>query len=58
MNDAKENGWVVSDEGSVFYKYIIDSSPKELSAVAREYFKLSGKTIIEGIENNFKGDSH
>lgn len=57
LNDAKENGWVVSDEGSVFYKYIMDSSPKELSAVAREYFKLSGKTIIEGIENNFKGDA-
>ena len=30
LNDAKENGWVVSDEG---------------------------RTIIEGIENNFKGDA-
>ena len=32
-------------------------SPKELSAVAREYYKLSGKTILEGIETNFKGDA-
>ncbi len=31
------------------------SSPKELSSVAREYYKLSGKTILEGIENFFKG---
>ena len=57
LNETKDKGWVVNDESSIFYKYIMDSSPKELSAVAREYFKLSGKTIIEGIENNFKGDA-
>ena len=53
----EEKGWLINDESNTFYNYIINSSPKELSAVAREYYKLSGKTIIEGIENNFKGDA-
>ena len=57
LSEAKEEGWVVNDESSVFYKYIMNSSPKELSAIAREYYRLSGKTIIDGIENNFKGDA-
>ena len=50
LNDIKETGWVVDNEDNVFYKYIINSSPKELSAVAREFYKLSGKTIIEEIK--------
>ena len=57
LSEAKEEGWVVNDESSVFYNYIMNSSPKELSAIAREYYRLSGKTIIDGIENNFKGDA-
>jgi len=57
LSEAKEEGWVVNDESSAFYNYIINSSPKELSAIAREYYRLSGKTIIDGIENNFKGDA-
>ena len=57
LNDIKETGWVVDNEDNAFYKYIINSSPKELSAVAREFYKLSGKTIIEGIDTNFKGDA-
>ena len=57
LSETKEEGWVVNDESSVFYKYIMNSSPKELSAIAREYYRLSGKTIIDGIENNFKGDA-
>ena len=57
LSEAKEEGWVVNDESSVFYKYIMNSSPKELSAIAREYYRLSGKTILDGIENNFKGDA-
>ena len=57
LSEAKEEGWVVNDESSAFYKYIMNSSPKELSAIAREYYRLSGKTIIDGIENNFKGDA-
>ena len=57
LSETKEEGWVVNDESSVFYKYIMNSSPKELSAIAREYYRLSGKTIIEGIENNFKSDA-
>ena len=57
LSETKEEGWVVNDESSVFYNYIMNSSPKELSAIAREYYRLSGKTIIDGIENNFKGDA-
>ena len=57
LSETNEEGWVVNDESSVFYKYIMNSSPKELSAIAREYYRLSGKTIIDGIENNFKGDA-
>ena len=57
LSETKEEGWVVNDESSVFYKYIMNSSPKELSAIAREYYRLSGKTILDGIENNFKGDA-
>ena len=57
LNETKEEGWVVNDESSAFYNYIMNSSPKELSAIAREYYRLSGKTIIDGIENNFKGDA-
>ena len=57
LNETKEKGWVVNDESSTFYNYIMNSSPKELSAIAREYYKLSGKTILEGIESNFKGDA-
>ena len=57
LSEAKEEGWVVNDESSAFYNYIMNSSPKELSAIAREYYRLNGKTIIDGIENNFKGDA-
>ena len=57
LSETKEEGWVVNDESSAFYNYIVNSSPKELSAIAREYYRLSGKTIIDGIENNFKGDA-
>ena len=57
LSETKEEGWVVNDESSAFYNYIMNSSPKELSAIAREYYRLSGKTIIDGIENNFKGDA-
>ena len=57
LSETKEEGWVVNDESSAFYNYIMNSSPKELSAIAREYYRLSGKTILDGIENNFKGDA-
>ena len=57
LSETNQEGWVVNDESSVFYNYIMNSSPKELSAIAREYYRLSGKTIIDGIENNFKGDA-
>ena len=33
------------------------NSLKELSPVAREYYKLAWKTIFEWIDNNFKGDT-
>ena len=57
LNNIKDKGWEVKDEQNTFYQYIMKNSPKELSSVAREYYKLSGKTILEGIENFFKGDA-
>jgi len=56
LNEAKDGKWNVDNKLDGFYKYIMYSSPKELSIVAREYYKLSGETIIEGIEKKFDGD--
>lgn len=57
LNEAKEKQWSIENDQDVFYKYIMLSSRHELSAVAREYYKLSGETMIDGIEKNFKGDA-
>ena len=57
LNEAKEQKWSIESEEDVFYKYVMFSSPQELSAVAREYYKISSETIIDGIEKKFSGDS-
>ena len=57
LSEAKEGEWKIDSDQDVFYKYIMFSSPQELSFVAREYYKLSGETIIEGIEKKFSGDT-
>ena len=56
LNEDKEEKWNIENDQDVFYKYIMFSSPYELSAVAREYYKLSGETILDGIEKKFSGD--
>ena len=56
LNEDKEGNWSIENDQDVFYKYIMFSSPHELSAVAREYYKLSGETILDGIEKKFSGD--
>jgi len=56
LKELKDEDWKIENEGDVFYKYIITSSQKELSLVAREYYKLTGETILESIEKKFKGD--
>ena len=57
LKEGGEEAWNIDNQEGVFYKYIMLSSQRELSLVAREYYKLSGETIIEGIENKFKGDA-
>ena len=58
LNEKKEDeNWKIDNEEDVFYKYIMFSSPQELSTVAREYYKLSSETIVDGIEKKFKGDA-
>ena len=47
LNEDKEGKWSIENDQDVFYKYIMLSSPHELSAVAREYYKLSGETILD-----------
>jgi hypothetical protein len=58
--DAKElfaagEGQWGTDE-SVFNKIFTLRSPYELGCIARHYQQLSGKTLIESIENEFSGD--
>ena len=57
LHEEKEQKWSIESEEDVFYKYVMLSSPQELSAVAREYYKKSSETIIDGIEKKFSGDS-
>jgi len=57
LHEAKEQKWSIESEEDVFYKYVMQSSPQELSAVAREYYKISRETIIDGIEKKFSGDA-
>ena len=57
LKEGGEEAWNIDNQEGVFYKYLMLSSQRELSLVAREYYKLSGETIIEGIENKFKGDA-
>jgi annexin A7/11 len=60
MKDAKDlyqagEGQWGSDE-SVFNKIFSIRSPYEMSFIALHYQKLSGKTLMESIENEFSGD--
>ena len=57
LNEAKDDKWNIDNNLDGFYKYIMYSSPKELSLVAREYYKLSGETIFDGIDKKFEGDT-
>ena len=42
---------------SVFNKYFVSLSPHELAAVAQNYHKLTGHTILDAIDKEFSGDS-
>ena len=42
---------------SVFNKYFCSLSPNELVAVAQNYHKLTGHTILDAIDKEFHGDS-
>ena len=60
MDDAKElyqagEGKWGTDE-SVFNKIFALRSPCEIGAIARNYQQLSGKSLLESVENEFSGD--
>lgn len=57
LNEAKDDKWNIDNNLDAFYKYIMNSSSKELSLVSREYYKLSGETIFDGINKKFQGDT-
>jgi annexin A7/11 len=42
---------------SVFNKYFCTLSPHELAAMAQQYHKLTGHTILQAIDKEFHGDS-
>ena len=42
---------------SVFNKYFCTLSPYELAAMAQQYHKLTGHTILQAIDKEFHGDS-
>ena len=42
---------------SVFNKYFVSLSPQQLAAVAQQYHKLSGHTILQAIDKEFSGKS-
>ena len=42
---------------SVFNKYFVSLSPYELAAVAQNYHKLTGHTILQAIDKEFSGKS-
>lgn len=57
MHEAKEENWLIDNEQDFFYKYIILSSPKELSLVSRIYYKIYGTTILDGIDKKYNGNT-
>jgi len=42
---------------SLFNKYFVTLSPMELACVAQYYHKITGHTILEAIDKEFRGDS-
>ena len=57
MHEAKEENWLIDNEQDFFYKYIMLSSPKELSQVSRIYYKIYGTTILDGIDKKYNGNA-
>ena len=57
MHEAKEENWLIDNEQDFFYKYIMLSSPKELSLVSRIYYKIYGTTILDGIDKKYNGNT-
>ena len=57
LNETKEEKWLNDGDEDTFYKYIILSSPQELSEVAKEYNKLNEETIVDRIDKKFRGDT-
>jgi annexin A7/11 len=53
--DAGEKKW--GTDSSIFNKIFTGCSPAEIACVAREYHKISGHTILDGIDKEFSGNT-
>ena len=53
--DAGEAKW--GTDSAVFNKIFTGSSPAEIACIAREYHKISGHTILDGINKEFSGNT-
>lgn len=52
--DAGEGQWGTDE--SIFINILTQSSPQELAVIAKEYHRISGNTIMEGIRKEFSSD--
>jgi annexin A7/11 len=53
--DAGEKKW--GTDSSIFNKIFTGCSPTEIACIAREYHKISGHTILDGIDKEFSGNT-
>ena len=53
--DAGEAKW--GTDSAVFNKIFTGCSPAEIACIAREYHKISGHTILDGINKEFSGNT-
>ena len=53
--NAGEKKW--GTDSAIFNKIFTGCSPAEIACVAREYHKLTGHTILDGIEKEFSGNT-
>ena len=54
LNNSGDGSW--NDDDSVFNEILRTCSPMELAVISREYKRITGSTIIERINKEFKSD--
>ena len=55
LKNTKTNDWVENED--IFKEIFIQRSPEELILIARYYLKLTGKNLIDAVENDAKGNN-